>query len=134
MYLLKDLNVYYGAIRPKVSTLGSRRGNCYLIGSNGAENPPPSRHLRSPRRNQERSTTGQDLLRISAPEIVSWGSPNPQREGGVFSNMSVLENLELGAYTRKDGEQLRKDFDFVFTLFPRLSERKEQLAGTLSGG
>ena len=48
--------------------------------------------------------------------------------------MSVLENLELGAYTRKDGEQLRKDFDFVFTLFPRLSERKEQLAGTLSGG
>ncbi len=52
----------------------------------------------------------------------------------VFSKMSVMENLEMGAYTRDDKLEIKKDFDKIFSLFPRLLERKEQMAGTLSGG
>jgi len=52
----------------------------------------------------------------------------------IFSNMTVMENLEMGAYTRKDKNGIKEDFEKVFTIFPRLKERKEQIAGTLSGG
>jgi len=136
--ILKDLNVYYGAIHAlKDVNLRIEEGEIVtLIGSNGAGKSTTLRAISGITKAEsgEINYRGQDLLRISAPEIVKLGISQSPEGRRVFSNMSVLENLELGAYTRKDGEQLRKDFDFVFTLFPRLSERKEQLAGTLSGG
>lgn len=138
MLILKDLNVYYGAIHAlKDVNLRIEEGEIVtLIGSNGAGKSTTLRAISGITKAEsgEINYRGQDLLRISAPEIVKLGISQSPEGRRVFSNMSVLENLELGAYTRKDGEQLRKDFDFVFTLFPRLSERKEQLAGTLSGG
>ncbi|WP_094604989.1 High-affinity branched-chain amino acid transport ATP-binding protein LivF [Sporomusa silvacetica DSM 10669] len=76
----------------------------------------------------------QDITNNPAHEIVAMGISQVQEGRGVFSNLSVLENLQLGAYLRNDKAEIAKDFAFIYELFPRLAERKKQLAGTLSGG
>jgi len=76
----------------------------------------------------------QDITNNPAHEIVAMGISQVQEGRGVFSNLSVLENLQLGAYLRNDKVEIAKDFAFIYELFPRLAERKKQLAGTLSGG
>lgn len=76
----------------------------------------------------------QDITNNPAHEIVARGISQVQEGRGVFSNLSVLENLQLGAYLRKNKAEIAKDFAFIYELFPRLAERKKQLAGTLSGG
>lgn len=75
-----------------------------------------------------------DISKIPAHKIVSLGLVQCPEGRRVFAQQSVEENLELGAYTRKDKEGIKKDLDNVYHLFPRLLERKNQLAGTLSGG
>lgn len=75
-----------------------------------------------------------DLTKVSADKIVGQGLVQVPEGRRVFTQMSVEENLMLGAYLRKDKEEIQKDFDHVYELFPRLNERRKQLAGTLSGG
>jgi len=75
-----------------------------------------------------------DLTTISAPKIVAGGISHVPEGRRIFANMTVSENLDLGAYLRKDKEGIKKDREMVFELFPRLKERRRQVAGTLSGG
>jgi branched-chain amino acid transport system ATP-binding protein len=75
-----------------------------------------------------------DLTKVPANQIVRLGVAHSPEGRRIFSRMSVKENLEMGAYARTDREDLAKDFERVFTLFPRLKERLTQRAGTLSGG
>lgn len=75
-----------------------------------------------------------DLAKVSADKIVGKGLVQVPEGRRVFTQMTVEENLQLGAYLRKDKEAVEKDFNHVYELFPRLNERKKQLAGTLSGG
>jgi branched-chain amino acid transport system ATP-binding protein len=76
----------------------------------------------------------QDLLKIPSHRIVSLGLAQVPEGRRVFAQQTVLENLSLGAYARKDKEKIAKDLEYVYDLFPRLKERQGQLAGTLSGG
>ena len=77
---------------------------------------------------------GQDITGKPAHRIVGMGLSQVPEGRHVFANMTVMENLELGAYLRRDKEEINKDLTDVFTKFPRLLERKDQIAGTLSGG
>ncbi len=138
MLELQSLNVYYGAIHAlKNANLRIEEGEIVaLIGSNGAGKSTTLRSISGLIKPESGKILykGKPIHSLSAPEIVKEGISHSPEGRRVFSNMSVLENLELGAYTRRDKEQIKKDFDYVFSLFPRLEERKEQLAGTLSGG
>ena len=75
-----------------------------------------------------------DITKIPAHKIVSMGMAHVPEGRRVFADLSVYENLKLGAYTRKDKENLNKDLESIYERFPRLAERKNQSAGTLSGG
>jgi branched-chain amino acid transport system ATP-binding protein len=77
---------------------------------------------------------GEDLTRLAPDKIVSRGIAHVPEGRRIFTNLSVMENLVVGAYQRKDKNQLKLDYEEVFTLFPILHERAEQMAGTLSGG
>lgn len=77
---------------------------------------------------------GRDITHLPPHERVALGIAQVPEGRRVFANLTVLENLELGAYLRKDKDGVRRDLDWVFNIFPRLAERKNQLAGTLSGG
>ena len=77
---------------------------------------------------------GKDITKIPAHKIVSMGMAHVPEGRRVFADLSVYENLKLGAYTRKDKENLNKDLESIYERFPRLAERKNQSAGTLSGG
>ncbi len=77
---------------------------------------------------------GQELRKISADKIVGMGIAQVPEGRGIFGNLTVLENLKLATWQRKDKAEILKDFDRVFGIFPRLLERKTQLGGTLSGG
>jgi branched-chain amino acid transport system ATP-binding protein len=107
-----------------------------LIGSNGAGKTTTLRTisgLMHPARGRI-SFAGQEITRTTAHEVVTLGicqSPEGRR---LFSRMQVIDNLRMGAYTRKDKPGIQQDMERVFTLFPRLKERELQLAGTLSGG
>jgi branched-chain amino acid transport system ATP-binding protein len=77
---------------------------------------------------------GEDITRKPAHEIVRMGISQSPEGRKLFSRMTVVENLEMGAFQRNDRAEIKEDMDHVFTLFPRLAERKSQKAGTLSGG
>ena len=77
---------------------------------------------------------GQDIRKIPAHKIVSMGMAHVPEGRRVFAQLSVYENLKMGAYTRKDKEEIKQTLEMVYKHFPRLEERKNQLAGTLSGG
>lgn len=77
---------------------------------------------------------GKDLKQIPADQIVARGIAQVPEGRGIFGNLTVLENLKLATWQRKDKEQIAKDFERIFTLFPRLRERRKQLGGMLSGG
>ncbi len=107
-----------------------------LIGSNGAGKTTTLRTisgLTPPARGRVR-LRGEDLTRLGAEQVVARGVGHAPEGRRIFSRMTVRENLELGAYIRKDGAAIRSDQERVFTLFPRLRERLGQIAGTLSGG
>jgi len=135
---VEALDVYYGAVHAlKGVSLRAEQGEIVtLIGANGAGKSTLLRTLSGlvrPRAGSVRFE-GRDLTRLPAHEIVGLGVSQAPEGRMVFANLSVEDNLELGAYRRKDRAGVRKDRDEVYRLFPRLLERRRQQAGTLSGG
>ena len=138
MLKVEDINVYYGAIHAiKGISLEVNDGEIVaLIGSNGAGKSTTLRTisgLMKPKTGRI-MYDGEDITGVPAHKIVGKGLCQVPEGRHVFANMTVLENLELGAYLRTDKEGIEKDMEMVFEKFPRLLERKDQLSGTLSGG
>jgi branched-chain amino acid transport system ATP-binding protein len=138
MLELEGIHVYYGAIHAlKGVSLKINEGEIItLIGANGAGKTTTLKAisgLQKPKSGKIKYN-GQDIAKLSAPDIVKLGISHVPEGRRVFANMSVMENLEMGAFTRKDKSGIAKDYEHVFSLFPRLLERKSQFAGTLSGG
>ena len=112
-------------------------GNCYgLIGANGAGKTTTLHTITGlvPAKSGSITYDGHDLLKTHANKIVTLGMAHVPEGRHVFTRMSVQENLEMGAFSLKDQSNLGKDLEMVFDYFPRLKERRRQLAGTLSGG
>ena len=107
-----------------------------LIGANGAGKTTTMHTLSGLLKAKEGTILldGKDLTKVKANKIVGMGLVQVPEGRRVFTQMSVEENLQLGAYLRHDKSEIAKDFRHVYELFPRLEERKKQLAGTLSGG
>ena len=138
MLEVKDLEVYYGMIQAiKGISFEVNKGEVIaLIGANGAGKTTTLHTitgLLSPKKGSV-MFEGKDITKISAHKIVSMGMAHVPEGRRVFADLSVYENLKLGAYTRKDKENLNKDLESIYERFPRLAERKNQSAGTLSGG
>lgn len=135
---LENLSVHYGAIEAlKNLSLEVHQGEIVsLIGANGAGKTTTLRTISG----LERKTSGnilflgEDLSKVSSSAIVRKGISHIPEGRRIFPKMTVEENMELGAITRKDKVQVQKDFEKAYLLFPRLRERKHQIAGTLSGG
>jgi branched-chain amino acid transport system ATP-binding protein len=138
MLVLQDVNVYYGAIHAlKGISLEVNEGEIVtLIGSNGAGKSTSLKTISGLLRPKQGKVVfeGTELTAVQPQEIVAKGISQVPEGRRVFANMTVMENLELGAYLRKDKVEIKKDIGNVFELFPRLNERKNQLSGTLSGG
>lgn len=138
MLRVEDINVYYGAIHAiKGISLEVNDGEIVaLIGSNGAGKSTTLRTisgLMKPKTGRI-MYDGEDITGVPAHKIVGKGLCQVPEGRHVFANLTVMENLELGAYLRTDKEGIAKDMEMVFEKFPRLLERKDQLSGTLSGG
>lgn len=138
MLEIADVNVFYGAIHAlKNINLNIKEGEVVtLIGANGAGKSTTLKAVSGIEKLKTGKITfnGKEINNMQAAEIVKLGISHVPEGRRVFSSMSVMENLEMGAYTRSDRLNIKKDFQKVFSLFPRLLERKDQLAGTLSGG
>jgi branched-chain amino acid transport system ATP-binding protein len=138
MLEVAGLDVYYGAVHAlKGVTLRAETGEIVtLIGANGAGKTTLLRSISGlirPRGGTIRFED-RDITRTPPHEIVGLGISHAPEGRMVFANLSVQDNLELGAYRRRDRARIREDFDGIYTLFPRLLERRRQTAGTLSGG
>ena len=138
MLEIKDLEVYYGMIQAlKGISFEVNEGEVIaLIGSNGA-GKTTTLHAQTglvPAKSGSILFEGQDIRKIPGHKIVSMGMAHVPEGRRVFAQLSVYENLKMGAYTRKDKEEIKETLEMVYTRFPRLKERKNQLAGTLSGG
>jgi branched-chain amino acid transport system ATP-binding protein len=138
MLIIKDINVYYGAIHAlKGISVEVKEGQIVtLIGANGAGKSTTLRTISGLLRPKSGEILFEDknIAAMPAQDIVKQGLSQVPEGRRVFANMTVLENLELGAYTRSDSAGIAEDMETVFKRFPRLRERKSQLAGTLSGG
>jgi len=138
MLKIKDINVYYGNIHAlKGVSLDINQGEIVtLIGANGAGKSTLLKTISGllKPKNGEVLFENEQVAGKVAQAIVKRGISQVPEGRRVFSNMSVEENLELGAYLRKDKKGIREDFEKVYQLFPRLYERRKQLSGTLSGG
>ena len=135
---IKDLDVHYGGIHAlKGVSLAVEAGEvCTLIGANGAGKTTTLRAISGlvkPSRGSVKFN-GTDITHVAAHTIVSRGLVHAPEGRGIFSNMTVEENLEIGAFLRKDVAGIKKDKEHALSLFPRLKERLAQNAGTLSGG
>ena len=138
MLKVTDLTVHYSAIEALhgISFKVNEGEIISLIGSNGA-GKTTTLHALSNIVKKTRGTVmfeGQDITRLAPDSIVRTGLIQVPEGRRIFANMSVHENLELGAYTRTDRSGIKSDMEKVFTLFPRLKERIRQTGGTLSGG
>ena len=138
MLEIKNIHVYYGAIHAiKGVSLTVRQGEIVtLIGSNGAGKSTTLRTVSGLLAPKEGDILfeGESIAGRPAQSIVKAGISQVPEGRRIFANMTVLENLELGAFTRDDADGIKADMDMVFERFPRLLERKGQAAGTLSGG
>ena len=107
-----------------------------LIGGNGAGKTTTLKTISGVRPVTSGSIRfeGREIVGIAPHKLVDMGLCQAPEGRGIFPGMSVVENLDMGAYTRRDKAEVTKDFDRVFDLFPRLAERKKQTAGTMSGG
>jgi branched-chain amino acid transport system ATP-binding protein len=135
---VEDVHTFYGSIEAlKGISLEVRQGEIVtLIGANGAGKSTTLRSingLNHPREGKIRFQ-GKDITDEAPHDVVKMGISQSPEGRRLFSRMSVLENLEMGAFQREDRTQLKEDLDRVYSLFPRLAERKSQKAGTLSGG
>ena len=138
MLKIDNIHVYYGAIHAlKGVSLEVHKGEIVtLIGANGAGKSTTLRTvsgLLAPKSGSI-SFLGENIAGMPAHEIVKHGISQVPEGRRIFAEMSVQENLEMGAFTRKDKAGVEKDFEIVYTRFPRLKERRKQQAGTLSGG
>jgi len=138
MLVLEDVNVYYGAIHAlKGISFEVNQGEIVtLIGSNGAGKSTSLKTISGLLRPKTGRITfkGENLASIAPQKIVGKGISQVPEGRHVFANMTVIENLELGAYLRKDKAGIKQDMQLVYELFPRLLERNTQISGTLSGG
>ncbi len=138
MLEIDDINVYYGAIHAiKGISLRVDEGEIVtLIGANGAGKSTTLRTISGLLKPKTGSIKflDKDIAGMPAHKIVREGISQVPEGRRIFAEMTVMENLELGAFTRDDKEEIAKDFKMVFGRFPRLEERKLQMAGTLSGG
>ena len=138
MLEIKDLKVSYGIIQAiKGISFEVNKGEVIaLIGANGAGKTTILHTITGLLNADSGSVTyeGKDITRMPGHKIVSMGIAHVPEGRRVFANMTVLQNLKLGAYTRKDKAEIAETLEMVYTRFPRLKERKNQLAGTLSGG
>lgn len=138
MLEVKGLEVSYGAIKAlKGISFSVEQGEIIsLIGSNGAGKTTTLHSLSGIIKKAAGTVSfiGQDISAMSADKIVSLGLIQVPEGRRVFANMSVRENLELGAFLRRDKAGIKQDMEKVFELFPRLKERSRQEAATLSGG
>ncbi len=138
MLEIKDLEVYYGMIQAiKGVSFDVNEGEVIaLIGANGAGKTTilhTITGLLSPKKGSV-IFEGQDITKIPAHKIVSLGMAHVPEGRRVFAQMSVYQNLKMGAYTRSSKEEIEASLETVYKRFPRLEERKNQIAGTLSGG
>ncbi|MBE2239164.1 MAG: ABC transporter ATP-binding protein [Caldilineaceae bacterium] len=136
---IKNLHVYYGHIHAlKGIDLHVEEGEIVtLIGSNGAGKTTTLRAISGLLKTPEETSiryNDAELTQLRAHETVERGLVHVPEGRRVFARMSVQENLTMGAYTRKNQRMVKDDLEYVLKLFPRLQERRVQLAGTLSGG
>ena len=138
MLEVKDLKVYYGMIQAiKGVSFHVNEGEVIaLIGANGAGKTTILHTVSGLLSPKEGSVTfeGKDIVRMPGHKIVSMGMAHVPEGRRVFAQLTVLQNLKMGAYTRKNKEEIAQTLKTVFERFPRLEERQNQLAGTLSGG
>jgi branched-chain amino acid transport system ATP-binding protein len=135
---IDDIKTFYGNIQAlKGVSLKVEQGECVtLIGSNGAGKSTTLRSISglTPPREGSIRFDGEEIAQLPPQEIVGLGICQSPEGRKCFQRMSVRENLELGAYLRRDHAKIGEDLDRVFDLFPRLKERETQKAGTMSGG
>jgi branched-chain amino acid transport system ATP-binding protein len=135
---VEDIKTFYGNIQAlKGVSLAVEEGECVtLIGSNGAGKSTTLRSISglTPPRTGTIKLQGEEIQMLPPQEIVGLGICQSPEGRKCFQRMTVEENLELGAYLRRDSSGIQSDLKRVFGLFPRLEERKSQKAGTMSGG
>jgi branched-chain amino acid transport system ATP-binding protein len=138
MLKIKGLNVYYGVIHAlKDINIEVNEGEIVtLIGANGAGKTSTLRAISGliPIKSGEVLFQGNQIQKLPGYKIAGLGISHVPEGRRIFANMSVMENLELGAYLRKDKKNIASDIELFFDKFPRLKERIKQQAGTLSGG
>ena len=138
MLEVKDLEVYYGVIQAiKGISFEVNEGEVIaLIGANGAGKTTILHTVTGLRHPKHGSVIfeGQDITKVPAHKIVTMGMAHVPEGRRVFAELSVYENLKMGAYTRKNKDEIEENLENVYKRFPRLEERKKQMAGTLSGG
>jgi branched-chain amino acid transport system ATP-binding protein len=138
MLEVENIHTYYGNIHAlKGISLTAEKGEIVtLIGSNGAGKTTTLRTITGilSRAQGRIRLDGEDLSAYKAHEVVYKGVSMVPEGRGIFARMTVSENLDMGAYSRKDAREIESNIERVFTLFPRLKERRTQVAGTLSGG
>jgi branched-chain amino acid transport system ATP-binding protein len=135
---VKEIHTFYGNIQAlKGVSLEVEEGECVtLIGSNGAGKSTTLRSISglTPPRQGSIRFEGREVTETPPQEIVSMGVSHSPEGRHIFPRMSVYENLMLGAYMRRDAEEIESDVERVYSLFPRLKERERQKGGTMSGG
>jgi branched-chain amino acid transport system ATP-binding protein len=135
---INNLHVYYGGIHAikGISIEVPKNKIITLIGANGAGKSTTLRSICSlvPAHEGQIFFNGEDITKLKTTEIVKRGITLVPEGRRVFPDLTVVENLKLGAYLRKDKTSINEDIRYVYELFPRLKEREWQLAGTLSGG
>ncbi len=135
---LSNVHTFYGTIEAlKGISIDVHDGEIVtLIGANGAGKSTTLRSINglNPPRSGTIRFMGEDITSKAAHDIVRMGVSQSPEGRKLFPRMTVVENLEMGAFQRNDKTEIKEDMDHVFTLFPRLSERKTQKAGTMSGG
>lgn len=138
MLEIKNLNVHYGVIQAlKDVSLKVNQGEIVtLIGANGAGKTTSLRTISGLNKatSGEIILEGKDITNLPAPERVKLSLSQVPEGRRIFPDMTVVENLELGAYLRNDKQGIEKDMENIYELFPILGQRKKQAAGTLSGG
>ena len=138
MLEIKDLEVYYGVIQAiKGISFEVNQGEVIaLIGANGAGKTTTLQTITGMLQAKKGQIIfeGKDITKVPGHKIVSMGMAHVPEGRRVFADLTVLENLKLGAYTRKDKNEVEETLQKVYQSFPRLKERKNQSAGTLSGG
>jgi branched-chain amino acid transport system ATP-binding protein len=138
MLKVNNINTYYGNIQAlRNLSLEVQEGEIItLIGANGAGKTTTLMSICGIETPRTGTVTfeGKDITNMQSDEIVALGISQVPEGRRIFSRLTVLENLQMGAFLRKDKEGILKDLDYIYELFPRLEERKHQIGGPLSGG